>query len=125
MGKIIESYDFYEAAQSVWAYSGTAEPNENLEVLGIRALRTKRGLKPTSAFIRVIGAHATKNTVVLSDEEMMKFMAGKSVEDVCKGMRGYVIVLSVKDVLGCGLCTASNTLMSQIPKKYRIASTWL
>ncbi len=124
IGKEIEEYDFYEFAQSVWAYSGKDVPEGlRIEVLGIRALRTKKTYKPTTAFLRVIGKYATKNVITLEDEDAMRFLKGERIKGVCGDKKGYVVVKSDRDVLGCGLCSVE--LISQIPKKYRMEDTWL
>ncbi len=123
IGNEIEKYDFYEFAQSVWAYSGEYYEDKKIEVMGIRALRIKKVYKPTTAFLRIIGRYATKNVISLSSNDGMKFLKGENIDGVCGNTRGYVVVKSGSDVLGCGLC--AGKLMSQIPKKYRIGETWL
>ena len=123
VGDIIENYDFYEFGHGVWAYTGTYLEVNRIEVMGIRALRVKKVYKPTTAFLRVIGRYATKNVVKLDEKEALKFMQGEKVEGVCGATRGYVVVKRDDDVLGCGLCAGS--LISQIPRKYRVEKTWL
>ena len=121
---IIERYDFYEFAKGVWVTTASRIPEGKIETVGIRALRLSRDSKPTTAFLRVIGKHATKNVVVISSEEGYAFLKGEIIEGVCGEMHGYVVVRTEEDILGCGFCKESS-LYSQVPKKYRPEDTWV
>ncbi len=122
--EIMVRYDFYEHAQGVWAYSGEILNLNELEIIGVRALRKRKGIKPTTAFLRIIGKYAIENVVLLEYEEALRFLMGDRIKRNLSTEPGFVIVKFNKDVLGCGLHT-DNELISQIPKKYRINGTWL
>lgn len=124
---IIYKYEFYESTSGVWVFSGAKRidlSEVDAEVIGIRALRVSKNLKPTTAFLRVVGHYATKNVVQLNSEQALKALNGSNIDGVCDSLHGYVIIKTEFDVLGCGVCRES-TLISQIPKKYRPDKTWL
>ncbi len=121
---ILKKYHFYETSSSVWAYTGDAAPLSEAEVVGVRALRVRNITKPTTSFLRIIGKYATKNVVFIDDEQGSSFLSGESLIGVCQSLKGYVVVRTASDVLGCGLCR-NGILISQVPKKYRPDITWL
>ena len=124
---IMDNYEFYESTSGVWAFSGAKDidlSKLDAEVVGIRALRVSKALKPTTAFLRVVGHYATKNVVQLNSEQALEALNGIDIEGVCGSLHGYVIIRTEHDVLGCGVCR-EGTLISQIPKKYRPDKTWL
>ncbi len=121
---VMEYYDFYQRGRSVWAFSGELL-EENAEIVGIRALRIGKSLKPTTAFLRIVGKYATKNAATLDDVSSLKFLRGEDVVYKDKELDiGYVIVKSSRDILGCGYYTGKK-IISEIPKKYRLQDTWI
>ncbi len=96
----------------------------HVETMGIRALRIKNIIKPTTAFIRVIGAHCKRNVVNLKPAQATRFLRGETVEGSFKAEPGFVVVKSGEDILGCGIVSTKG-LISQIPKKYRYEESWL
>ncbi len=121
---ILKNYHFYETRSSVWAYSGDIAPISEAEVVGVRALRVRNIIKPTTSFLRIIGKYATKNVIFVDEDQGMRFLSGESLSEICQSLKGYVVVRTASDVLGCGLCR-DGILISQVPKKYRPDSTWL
>lgn len=121
--EIMQNYSFFQRGKSVWAFTGNYLPLEDIETLGIRALRIGKGLKPSTAFLRVIGIHATRNVVELDDEQALRYMRGEDIEENFPVDFGYVIVKGGEDILGCGLY--KGRLINQIPKKYRMEPTWV
>ena len=121
--EIMRKYEFFERGKSVWAFSGKYVEIEGIEAIGIRALRIGGGLKPSTAFLRVVGSYATKNTVILDENEALKYLSGEDIDKDFPVEPGYVIVRFEKDILGCGLY--KGKLINQIPKKYRKMETWI
>jgi NOL1/NOP2/fmu family ribosome biogenesis protein len=121
--EIMRKYEFFERGKSVWAFSGKYVEIEGIEAIGIRALRIGGGLKPSTAFLRVVGSYATKNTVILDENEALKYLSGEDIDKDFPVEPGYVIVRFEKDILGCGLY--KGRLINQIPKKYRKMETWI
>jgi len=122
--EIIEKYHFYEHGRNIWAYTGKFIKTNNVECVGVRALRVKKNIKPTTAFLRVIGNHCTKNVVELTNEQRTVFMRGQKIEGTFSAEPGYVVVKHGEDILGCGLLTRTG-LESQIPGKYREEESWV
>ena len=121
--EVISHYTFWERGRKVWAFSGKPLELEEVEILGIKALTKGKDLKPSTAFIRIIGKHATRNVVKISDEEAYRFLRGETLEIEADVERGYVIVTTAEDVIGCGFY--DGKLRSLIPSKYRIEDTWV
>ncbi len=96
------------------------------ESAGIRAIRrTKRGPRPTSAFLRIVGRLATRNAVDLEDEpQALEFMAGGIVRGTFDAEPGYVVVRFRGEVLGCGLYSPRLGIVSQLPSHMRAQEDW-
>ena len=123
--EILEKFEFYERGKSVWAFSGEFINLSKVETIGVRALRIGKLIKPTTAFLRVIGKYATRNVVYLDVNDTFKFLRGEDVvfqDDSIE--RGFIIARNEEDILGCGYYTGVK-IISEIPKKYRIQNTWL
>jgi len=120
--EIARKFKFVERGRSVWAFTGEIIA-EKWESLGIRAFRIGKDIKPTTDFLRLIGKHATKNVVFISQEEASDFMKGMILK--CdEELHGYVIVRTDKFILGCGFCK-DGKLISMIPKRYRFQDSWV
>ncbi len=122
---IMKKYSFWERGKRVWAFTGSYIEMDNIETLGIKALSLRSTPKPSTAFLRVIGIHATKNVVELDEEQALNFMRGEDIHASFSADRGYVIVKSAQDILGCGFYNGKDLLINQIPKKYRTMDTWV
>lgn len=125
----LSDFTFLKRGKNIWAFTGGARISlslERVETIGIKALTVGRKfLKPTTAFLQVIGRYATKNVVNLRDEkELSVFMTGGVIKREFEVEKGYVIVKYGGDVLGCGLYDGRQ-LISQIPKSRRIDERWL
>jgi NOL1/NOP2/fmu family ribosome biogenesis protein len=121
--EIIKEYSFWERGKKVWAFTGEYVDTQSIEVLGIKALSLGKNLKPSTAFLRVIGNYARKNVVYLEAKDSLKFLMGENINTQFEVEQGYVIVRNEKDILGCALY--KGLLINQIPKKYRVEETWL
>ncbi len=121
--KIIKEYSFWERGKRVWAFTGEYVDTKNIEALGIKALSLGKALKPSTAFLRIIGNYANKNVVYLNANDSLKFLKGENINAEFNVEQGYVIVRNKKDILGCALY--KGILINQIPKKYRAEDTWI
>jgi len=119
----MENYEFFERGKSVWAFTGKYVDVEDMEAMGIRALRLGRGLKPSTAFLRIIGRYATKNVIEIDEREALHYLRGEDIDKNFAAEPGYVIVKFKDNILGCGLY--KGKLINQIPKKYRFMDTWV
>ena len=97
---IMDRYQFFQRGKSVWAFTGNPLSIEEIEALGIRALRIGKGLKPSTAFLRVIGIHATKNVVELNYEQALQYLRGEDIDGPFPVEFGYVIVKCGEDIFG-------------------------
>ncbi len=118
-----EKYSFF-VQSDIWITSREIEGFE-LKVFkrkGIRFLRVSRkGFKWTTAAMQIFGHLATKNVVILLDEEAQKFIRGQDlkierIEDI---ENGQVIVKWKNDILGSAIYRDGH-LKNQIPKGRRI-----
>lgn len=118
-----ENYSFY-IQSDIWITSKEMEKFE-LKVFkrrGIRFLRVSRkGFKWTTAAMQIFGHLASKNVVVLDDEDAQRFIRGLDiVVGYIEGVeKGQVIVKSEKDILGSAIYR-NGRLKNQIPKGRRI-----
>ena len=125
----LSDFVFLKRGKNIWVFTGdsrTAVSLERVETIGIKALTIgKKFLKPTTAFLQLVGCYAAKNVVYLKDErELSVFMTGGIIRRKLDVEKGYVIVKYKSDVLGCGLYDGER-LISQIPKSRRIDERWL
>ena len=68
---------------------------------------------------QLIGPHATKNVIELSEEEMYAWLRG---EDLKKAMKekNFVLLKHDSDFLGCGLAK-EGAILNFVPKSRRVA----
>ena len=118
-----KDYGFY-VQSDIWITSKEIEDFE-LKVFkrkGIRFLRVSRkGFKWTTAAMQLFGHLATKNVVILMDEEKEKFIRGQDlkIEKIEDIENGQVIVKWRNDILGSAIYRDGH-LKNQIPKGRRI-----
>ncbi len=118
-------YRFLRRGKYVWAFSGSTLIPGRVEHAGIKALSlTGATPKPTTAFLRVVGYHATKNVVEVCGDDALAFLRGEDVGGRWDATRGYVVVISGDDILGCGFYTG-DSLRSMVPREYRMEDTWI
>ncbi len=114
-------YHFYEGRRSVWLSSMETDPEffgmKKVEFPGIRALRKVNGrYKPTSFFLQILGAHATRNLIDLGREELGELLEeGRLSREFPDIEDGYVIIRYEGDILGCGLYRG-GMLKPQFPR---------
>ncbi len=121
--RYIARFRFLQRGKKVWAFTGTMMDVQGVEAMGIKALTISGAPKPSTAFLRIVGEMATKNVVHLDWEDGMRYLRGEDIEGEFLVDDGYVIVRTKDMVLGCGFYRGK--LINQIPKKYRMESTWV
>jgi NOL1/NOP2/fmu family ribosome biogenesis protein len=110
---------FLETGAAIWMLTGSPHVEAlaalRLETAGIALLRRKkRGLKPTTAGLRLVGSWASRNIVEIAAADVPRFLARETITGPFDADGGFVIVRSGEDVLGCGIVSARG-LESQIP----------
>ena len=113
------AFAFLESGGAVWLVASStrdALPDGlRIEAAGVALVRRKkRGWKPTTAGLRVIGRWATRNVIELDRDQAARFLARETIEGRYTTDGGFVIVRRGQEVLGCGLVSARG-LESQVP----------
>tara|TARA_A100001037_G_scaffold241923_1_gene222220 strand:- start:29552 stop:30055 length:504 start_codon:yes stop_codon:yes gene_type:complete len=123
--QLFEEYSFWEKGSGkIWAFKVKFSKSIPIEAMGIRFTTTnQKSWKPTTTAAQKFGHHATKNVLLLSPEQIWKFVQGQSFSIDWNGESGYVIVrgnLSDSDLqIGVGLYSR-GVLHSQIPKSRQL-----
>jgi NOL1/NOP2/fmu family ribosome biogenesis protein len=119
-----DGHTFWEkGAGKVWVVHGDRPTPIAVEGLGMTCLRTRQEFwKPTTDAVQRFGDRATRNVVVLSDDEAARFMAGEDQDVAWDGDWGYLIAARETAgetvPLGVGLFTYGE-LQSKVPKGRR------
>lgn len=119
-----EAHTFWEKGSGkLWIVHGDHRNPVAVEGLGMTCLRTRQEFwKPTTDFVQRFGDRATRNVVVLSDDEAARFMAGAEQELSWDGDWGYLIAAretaGAPAPLGVGLFTYGE-LDSMVPNGRR------
>lgn len=114
-------YTFWEkGAGKVWAFADEMASPVRVEGLGITFLRTRQEhWKPTTDAVQRFGPGATKNVVVLEDDEARAFLRGEDTDPEWDGDWGYLIaaheIADDVEPIGVGLYLYDE-LRSQMPK---------
>jgi NOL1/NOP2/fmu family ribosome biogenesis protein len=74
-------------------------------------------IRPSMDGAQLIGPHATKNVVTLTNEQGERWLQGSTIQ-IEDDRRGYVIVSNGRDYLGCG-SLSNGVLLSFVPKVRR------
>ena len=124
-GENFNNYTFWEKGSGkIWAFGNHLSDGLPVEAIGIRFLTTKQtNWKPTTRAVQLFGNKATKNTITLPIDQVLKFIQGETIDINWNGDRGYVIVKGdlFGDIISIGVGIYSNEkLISQIPK-----SSWI
>lgn len=115
----LETFAFLESGSAVWILGASPHVAElaalRLEAAGVALLRRKkRGWKPTTAGLRIVGRWATRNVVDLDEAGAARFLSRETIPGRYETDGGFVVVRSGEEVLGCGLVSARG-LESQVP----------
>jgi NOL1/NOP2/fmu family ribosome biogenesis protein len=114
-------HTFWEKGSGkIWAFAGEIDSPAEVEGLGMTFLRTRQEhWKPTTDAVQRFGRGATKNVVVLDDEEARAFLRGEDTDPEWDGDWGYLIaaheIAGGIEPIGVGLYIYDE-LRSQMPK---------
>jgi hypothetical protein len=105
---------FFENGDEIWTtYSFPPAGIAWERPPGLRALRRMPdGLKPTSAFLALLGPHITASRIDVSGSALRELLLGQRIAAAVAD--GYVALVFRGDVLGCGRVRA-NRLHAVIP----------
>jgi len=120
-----DAFTFFESGSAVWIFAASPHAAElgalKLEAAGVPLIRRKkRGLKPTTAGLRIVGHWATRNVIDLGADDAVSFLSRRTIAGRYETDGGFVIVRAGGEVLGCGLVSAKG-LESQIPADLALA----
>lgn len=119
-----DAHTFWEkGAGKVWAFADDLASPADVEGLGMTFLRTRQEhWKPTTDAVQRFGRGATRNVVVLDDDEARAFLRGEDLEPGWDGDWGYLIaaheIAGGVEPIGVGLYV-HDELRSQMPKGRR------
>jgi NOL1/NOP2/fmu family ribosome biogenesis protein len=114
-------HTFWEkGAGKIWAFADDIESPAAVEGLGMTFLRTRQEhWKPTTDAVQRFGREASKNVIVLDDEEARVFLQGEDLDPDWDGDWGYLIaaheIAGEVEPIGVGLYV-HDELRSQMPK---------
>ena len=98
----LEHLRFIARGDDIWAT--TAFPSLDLassRTAGLRALRrTPHGLKPTSAFLTLLGPRLRSSIATVQQDSLRQLLMGRQIEMNLSD--GYVALKFRDDILGCG-----------------------
>jgi len=95
-----------------------------VESVGMPLLRwVGTHLKPTSVALQLFGAHADRNIVSLTSDQLRDLVEIKEIKSEFAGSPGYVIVASNSVIIGCALYLPGR-LVSQFPRYMFKSRTW-
>ena len=95
-----------------------------VESVGMPLLRwVGTHLKPTSVALQFFGAHADRNIVSLTSDQLRDLVEIKEIKSEFAGSPGYVIVASNSAIIGCALYLPGR-LVSQFPRYMFTSRTW-
>ena len=113
--KVFSDFEFVLTSKKCYMFSGKYEGAA--EMKGLLLARLGRGIKPTTSAIQLIGRHATRNVIDISEEKLNKYLMGYDIE--ADGDNGYVILRHGEDIIGVGLLK-SGVVKNQLPKHRRL-----
>jgi NOL1/NOP2/fmu family ribosome biogenesis protein len=114
-------YTFWEkGAGKIWAFASDFDSPADIEGVGMTFLRTRQEhWKPTTDAVQRFGREATKNSIVLDEDDATAFLRGETTEPEWDGDWGYLVVAheiaGEAEPIGVGLYI-HDELRSQMPK---------
>ena len=115
-----EGHTFWEkGAGKVWAFADEVDSPAAVEAIGMTFLRTRQEhWKPTTDAVQRFGREATRNVVVLDDDEARAFLRGEDTDPDWDADWGYLIaaheIADGVEPIGVGLYLHGE-LRSQMP----------
>lgn len=105
---VFENYEILRGVSNFWLFPKTNYLDKlrglDVQTVGLLFLRkVSKYLKPTSVFLQRFGHLATKNIVILSQEEISILKEKNKIEIELDLEPGYVILKDKYWILGCGL----------------------
>ncbi|RKX61244.1 MAG: hypothetical protein DRP29_00930 [Thermodesulfobacteriota bacterium] len=105
---VFENYEILRGVSNFWLFPKTDYLDKlrglDVQTVGLLFLRkVSKYLKPTSVFLQRFGHLATKNIVILSQEEISILKEKNKIEIELDLEPGYVILKDKHWILGCGL----------------------
>jgi hypothetical protein len=127
-GAIFSNYYLYGRSRTVWLINKDDRLRDlaSLQVasVGMVLLRwVGTHLKPTSVALQHFGAHADKNVVSLTSDQLRDLVESKEIKSEFVSSPGYVIVASSSVIIGCALYLPGR-LISQFPRHMFTSQTW-
>ena len=116
-----DGYTFWErGAGKIWVFANDIQSPADVEGLGMTFLRTRQEhWKPTTDAVQRFGREATRNIVVLEDDDARQFVRGHDTDPDWSGDWGYLIaahdIAGGVEPIGVGLYLYDE-LRSQMPK---------
>ncbi|MFH1064690.1 MAG: hypothetical protein V1729_06410 [Candidatus Woesearchaeota archaeon] len=81
-----------------------------------------KGVRLSIEGSQIIGPHATKNILEITDAEVKEWLRGNDLHHEPGDCKGFIIIKNKTDFLGCGK-VAEKGIMNFVPKARRITST--
>jgi len=105
---VFKNYEILRGVSNFWLFPKTDYLDKlrglDVQTVGLLFLRkVSKYLKPTSVFLQRFGHLATKNIVILSQEEISILKEKNKIEIELDLEPGYVILKDKHWILGCGL----------------------
>jgi len=125
---VFSNYYLYRRSRIVWVFSKDDRLRDlaslQVESVGMPLLRwVGTHLKPTSVALQLFGAHADRNIVSLTSDQLRDLVEIKEIKSEFAGSPGYVIVASNSVIIGCALYLPGR-LVSQFPRYMFPSRTW-
>jgi len=125
---VFSNYYLYKRRRTVWLFSEDDRLRDlaslQVEAVGMPLLRwVGTYLKPTSVALQLFGAHADKNVVNLTSDQLRDLVEKKEIKNEFAGSSGYVIVASNSVIIGCALYLPGR-LISQFSRHMFTSQTW-
>ncbi len=95
----------------------------NADTAGLLIARVHRSVKPTTNLFQVFGKHVTRNRILLSPEQAIRFLQGLDLviceQDQVLATPGYVLIQYDDYSLGCG-AFRDNNVKNMLPRAKRL-----
>jgi NOL1/NOP2/fmu family ribosome biogenesis protein len=122
------NFHLYKRNRTVWVSHKDDRLRDlaslQVESVGMPLLRwVGTHLKPTSVALQLFGAHADRNIVSLTSDQLRDLVESKEIKNEFATSPGYLIVASNSVIIGCALYLPGR-LISQFPRHMFTSRTW-